>query len=147
MAKSAKDKDKQIDQKLRAAGLKVTQARLSILSILSQKHGPFSADEIYQLVHASKKTAAIDKVTVYRCLTKFEELGLVSACDFGDGTARYEIKHEDHHHHHLICRICKRIEEIPLCPMDDIPLRLPKTGYKDISHRLEFFGICPKCSE
>lgn len=131
---------------LRDANLKVTQPRLAILDLMIGEHGPFTTDELHAKLSTSKAGVACDVVTIYRCLAKFESLGLITRCDFGDGSVRYELRTKDHHHHHIICRQCKRVEPLPTCPVEDNTIKLPKTGFRDVSHRLEFFGVCPDCN-
>jgi Fur family ferric uptake transcriptional regulator len=132
---------------IRGAGLKVTKPRIAILEVLIKDHGPFAAEEIFSKLSTPKNAISCDVVTIYRCLTKFESLGLISRCDFGDGSIRYELRSKDHHHHHIICRICKRVEPLNKCPVEDRAIQMPKMGFKDVSHRLEFFGVCPECHE
>lgn len=130
---------------LRGAGLKVTKPRLAMLDIMIREHGPFTTDELHERVSKPRAAGPCDLVTIYRCLAKFESLGLISRCDFGDGPIRYELRLKDHHHHHIICRMCKRVEPLPHCPVEDKAIRMPKMGFKDVSHQLEFFGVCPDC--
>ncbi len=130
---------------LRAGGLKVTRARLAILDVLAKEHGPFTTEEVFSRLSNTQAKGACDVVTIYRCLAKFESLGLISQCDFGDGSVRYELRAGDHHHHHIICRKCRRVESLPNCPVEDRAIKLPKMGFKEVSHRLEFFGVCPSC--
>jgi Fur family transcriptional regulator, ferric uptake regulator len=130
---------------LRGRGLKITKARLAILDLLGREHGPFTTDEVFARLSKTRSNGPFDVVTIYRCLAKFESIGLISRCDFGDGTVRYELRTSDHHHHHIICRKCKRVEALPDCPVEDRSIKLPKMGFKEVSHRLEFFGICPDC--
>jgi Fe2+ or Zn2+ uptake regulation protein len=87
-------------------------------------------------------------VTVYRSLARFHELGLVSQIDLGDGVTRYEmIDPSGHHHHHFICSQCQKIEPLTLCEVETQEHALTAAGYTGLSHRLEFFGICPACSQ
>jgi Fur family ferric uptake transcriptional regulator len=130
---------------LRANGLKITKARVAILDLLAREHGPFTTEEVFARLSKSKTNGHCDVVTIYRCLAKFESLGLINRCDFGDGSVRYELRTRDHHHHHIICRKCKRVEALPDCPVEDRSIKLPKMGFKEVSHRLEFFGVCPEC--
>ena len=58
---------------------------------------------------------------------------------------RYEFNHGDHHHHHLICRICQKVETLDLCVVDALERLVKQRGYAEITHQLEFFGICPDC--
>lgn len=98
---------------LRAAGLKVTKPRRALLGILTEEHGPFTTEELHTRISMSPAAGPCDLVTIYRCLAKFEALGLISRCDFGDGVTRYELCSKNHHHHHIICRMCKRAEPPP----------------------------------
>lgn len=129
---------------LRLANLKVTKARVAILDLLSEHHGPFTAEELHTQLTSERKIASCDVVTVYRCLAKLEAVQLVTSCDFGDGSIRYELRTMEHHHH-IICRKCKSVKPLPQCPIDDRTLKIPQMGFNNISHKLEFFGICPKC--
>ncbi len=127
---------------LEKASLKKTKGREALLKVLVNQHGPFSVDELHHFVKKQK----VDLVTVYRCLTAFETIGLVRRCDFGDGIARYEIQlNSGHHHHHVICRICRRSENMDDCEVTQLEKTIEKKGYSKISHNLEFFGICTDC--
>jgi len=129
---------------LRVAKLKVTQPRLAILDVMISEHGPFTTDELHAKLSSPRSNSPCDVVTIYRCLAKFENLGLINRCDFGDGSVRYELRNKDHHHH-IICRQCKRVEPLAKCPVEDRVIQMPNLGFKDVSHRLEFFGVCPEC--
>jgi Fur family ferric uptake transcriptional regulator len=126
---------------LEKAGLRQTQPRISILKILIGDHGPFSVDEVR--VRAGNKD--LDRVTVHRCLVTFEELGLVRRCELGDSMSRYEYSTSDHHHHHVICKICRKIENIDECIPETLLNKIRSMGYENISHSLEFFAICKHC--
>ncbi|MCM0606579.1 MAG: transcriptional repressor [Xanthomonadaceae bacterium] len=131
---------------LRAAGLKVTPIRIHILELLAKDHQLLSIEGI----HSSLKKGTADFVTVYRCIRKFEEVGILTSVALGDGLIRYELREDthskdSHHHHHLICRICKVVELIQECTIKQIPPWLKKLGYSELDHRLDFFGVCPKC--
>ena len=141
MKKNARPIPDSLHTRMKDNNLKMTSARKSMLELLLYEHGPFSCEEVFERLQ--KKRELCDLVTVYRSLAKLEEVGIIERCDFGDGKTRYEIQHEDHHHHHIICKVCKRIETIQACKIPDtIPTKL---GFKEISHKLEFFGICPSC--
>lgn len=132
----------EIVEKLKRSGLKLTKPRQAILGVLVENHGPFTAEEIHKLV--TKRVC--DQATIYRCLASLEEANLIVRCEFGDGTARFEIAELDgHHHHHLICNKCKHVEIIEDCQFAAIDRTARKHGFSDISHKLEFFGTCPKC--
>ena len=128
---------------LQKASLSRTKGREALLKILLEKHGPFSVEELHGFIRKQR----VDIVTVYRCLTVFEKAHLVRRCDFGDGIARYEFNQGSHHHHHVICRICRRTESIEDCELARLEALVAARGYLDVSHNLEFFGICAKCQK
>ena len=73
---------------------------------------------------------------------------MVKRFDFGDGVARFELVREgdDGHHHHLVCTRCAGIVEIEDCSLTELEARIAvRNGFKSVTHRLEFFGICPSC--
>lgn len=127
---------------LKEAGLKRTKTREVLLDFLAAEHGPFSIEEISE----QNRAEDLDLVTVYRCMAAFEKVALVRRCDFGDGVARYEFQLDPrHHHHHVICRTCRRSESLESCKLPSYESRLKALGYSDITHSLEFFGICKNC--
>jgi Fur family ferric uptake transcriptional regulator len=139
----AKEKLSELLEGMRRAQLRVTEPRKAILQILLGDHGPFTAEEIFQQI----PKRVCDLATIYRSLNSLEEVGFVRRCEFGDGSARYEMGElkDEHHHHHVICRKCKRIEVLDDCELKEIDRFAKKLGYSGISHSLEFFGFCPKC--
>ena len=49
-------------------------------------------------------------------------------------------------HYHIRCDYCGRVENAPIESLDNIENAVRKINdYSTIGHRLEFFGICPKC--
>lgn len=99
-------------------------------------------------IFAALPKGEVDLATVYRSIHLLEEMGLVKRYDFGDGTARFELLAEgdDGHHHHLVCTQCAKVVEIEECFTEELENRIAmRNGFKAISHKLEFFGICPDC--
>jgi Fur family transcriptional regulator, ferric uptake regulator len=129
-------------EQLRAHEMRVTEPRKAMLTILTREHGPFSAEEL----HHKLKGRECDVVTVYRSLQAMEEIGVVRRCDFGDGTYRYEINHGEHHHHHIVCRVCRKVQVLEQCVVGKLERMAKEMGYENITHTLEMFGVCAKCS-
>lgn len=126
---------------LNARSQRITSSRLEILAILKSNHNPLTMSEIHKKIRNTK----IDLATVYRTINLFTGLGIVNEIDFKDEFKRYELIYDRHHHHHIVCRKCKRIENVEACILDDVEKLLNKKGYSEISHSLEFFGICENC--
>lgn len=123
--------------------LKLTEPRKAILQILSKQHGPFTAEEIHKLI--SRRVC--DQATVYRTLTRLVQVGILRRCEFGDGSARFELAAPGTHHHHVICNKCKRIEIVDNHEIEKIDKFPRDLGFSNVSHILEFFGICPQCKK
>lgn len=137
-------------KRLQIAGHKLTQTRQNLLKSMMDFVGPFSAEDLYSKGRRGSKSKTCDLVTVYRSLNTFAELGILSRVDFGDGVARYEILSPDgSHHHHIVCTVCRKIEPLTGCGNGSIERQeksLAEAGYSQLSHRLEFFGVCPDCN-
>jgi Fe2+ or Zn2+ uptake regulation protein len=126
---------------LNSRSQRITAPRLEILGILKSNHDPLTMSEI----HGKIKNKKIDLATVYRTINLFAELGIVNEIDFKDEFKRYELVYDRHHHHHIVCRKCKRVENVETCVLEDLEKLLNKKGYSEISHSLEFFGLCENC--
>lgn len=122
---------------------RVTTPRLEVMSVLKSNHKPLTISEI----HDKLKKKRIDLATVYRTLNLFTQLGIVNEIDFKDEFKRYELIYDRHHHHHIVCKICKRVENVETCILDELEKLIEKKGFSDITHSLEFFGICKNCKE
>lgn len=128
---------------LRRLGHRITAPRKALLSVLTQEHGPFTADELHKRLPAD----LCDPVTVYRCIATLEEANLVRRCDFGDGMYRYEFNTGEHHHHHVICRSCGSVVTLDVCFADGLERMVRQMGYSNVTHTLEIFGICAGCQD
>lgn len=129
---------------LKKAGLRCSLARLWLLETLQDADCALSAEEIFSRLPAQ----TCDLATLYRNLNSLVEARLVDRLDFGENRARFELVHEgDHHHHHLICRRCHRLELIEGCFLSHKAPKKSLKGFKDLSHKIEFYGLCPNCQE
>ena len=133
-----------LTERLRRKSRKLTAPRNAILEILRQHRHPMSNKEIFEALHKGE----CDLATVYRSMHLLEEMGMVKRFDFGDGVARFELLEEgdDGHHHHLVCTQCAEVIEIDECFSREVEEKIAaRSGFKAVTHKLEFFGICPGC--
>jgi Fur family transcriptional regulator, ferric uptake regulator len=134
----------QLAERLRRKSRKVTGPRQAILRLLREQPHPLSNREI----HDALPPRDCDLATIYRSMHLLESMGMVKRFDLGDGVARYELLEEgdDGHHHHLVCTRCAGVVEIDECGMQGLERRIAtRNGFAGVTHRLEFFGICPDC--
>ncbi len=130
--------------RLRRRDFKLTRPRRAVLAALQTQRRPLAIKEIF----AELRPGACDLASVYRSIRALETAGVVKAFEFGDGIQRYELLAEgdDGHHHHLICTRCASVTEIDECDLRELELRLATSkGFRAVTHRLEFFGVCPAC--
>jgi Fur family ferric uptake transcriptional regulator len=133
-----------LTSRLRREARKITGPRAAILEILRHHPHPLTNKEIFSELPAGE----CDLATIYRAMQMLEKLGMVKRFDFGDGAARFELVGEgdDGHHHHLICTRCAEVVEIAECFPAEIESRIARAnGFTAVTHRLEFFGLCPDC--
>lgn len=136
----------ELSDRLRRKARKVTGARRAILQVLRAQPHPLSIKEIFSALPSKD----CDLATVYRSMHLLEEMGMVKRFDFGEGLSRYELLSEgdDGHHHHLVCTNCAGVVELDECVMKELEERIAASnGFKAVTHRLEFFGICPACQQ
>ena len=132
-----------LTDQLRRRALKITGPRKRILDLLRNHPHPMTNKEVYAALGEG-----CDLATIYRSMHMLEGMGMVKRYDFGDGIARFELvaEGEDDHHHHLICRECSKIVEIDECFPSEFEAQIAAaSGYREVSHKLEFFGVCPTC--
>jgi Fur family transcriptional regulator, ferric uptake regulator len=133
-----------LTRRLRGQTRKVTGQREAILEILRQHPHPLTNKDIL----AALPRGLCDLATIYRTLHLLEKMGMVKRFDFSDGVARYELLGEDDdgHHHHLVCMRCGAVVRIEECFLQEIESRIAATnGFTAVTHKLEFFGLCPHC--
>ena len=135
----------QMITKLKESDYRITPQRLTILKILASSDGHPSVETIYQKVRRDFPTTSL--ATVYKTLTVMKEIGEVLELGFGDGSNRYDGS-KPYPHPHLICTKCGKIKDPDLETLNDMARELAReTGFRIMSHRLDFFGICPECQK
>ena len=79
---------------------------------------------------------------------QFAEKGLVQRTVGDDGVAYYALPEEHRHQHQLTCSRCGASVPVEGCPVEALASRLAvTTGFQITGHRLELYGLCPKCAE
>lgn len=127
-----------LEQKCIEAGLKMTEPRRAVLSVLAHAHDHPSVEDVYD--RARRKDPSISIATVYRTLSLLDELGLVFKHDFNDTDhARYEVNTE--HHHHLIDIDTGKVIEFQNDEIEEMKKNIAKElGYDLVECRLELYG-------
>ena len=131
-------------KRCREAGLRRTKALEELLATLLEKNRPMTLAELT----VSKRLAEqCDKATVFRLLQRLVSHGIVRRLGLHERAAYFTLLVPGKHSDYLICIRCGRIESIQApCPVHQLEDEIrEKTGYRNLYHELEFFGVCPKC--
>lgn len=148
------EKIDQFKEELQSHGLRITNSRLAVFTILENSKKEFlSPDEIFEAIKQSKLKTC-DRASVYRVLKSLEEIGLVNVSHFQGEASKYKIHlhnddchHcDDDHQHYFKCIKCKSVESIGDCLFEKQLKDLTKKGYVSLSHHFEVSGFCPKCN-
>ncbi|MBK8135567.1 MAG: transcriptional repressor [Chloroflexi bacterium] len=128
---------------LRTAGHRVTRQRILILDAVCEGNSHSTLGEIFARVRV--KDYSIDRSTLYRTLKLYVDLGLVLSAEPGDGETYYEIA-GPHRHHHLICRRCRKEQEIEHNVVKLMFDQLTEVyAFSADSDHLVIMGMCQAC--
>jgi Fur family ferric uptake transcriptional regulator len=124
--------------------MRMTRQRRVILDELRKMHTHPTADELYQGVR--RRIPSISLATVYRNLKLLASTGFITEMQTVGAQRRYEGNVDNHYH--LMCVACGRVDDATVPPDHDLQEAVDRTtGYKILSHRIEFLGVCPECSK
>ncbi|MDD2913432.1 MAG: transcriptional repressor [Candidatus Pacebacteria bacterium] len=135
---------KEIHQKIKAKGGRVTKARKAIVSVLFDSNCMLSSSQIISKL--KEKRTVPSRTTMYR-----ELLFLIKNNIIVKNTALkkdyFEIVKD--HHHHLICLNCNSFKKIAV--YNDLIKKEKeisrKNNFKIINHSFDFYGLCHKCQK
>jgi Fur family peroxide stress response transcriptional regulator len=119
--------------------------RIAILEILAVSTGHPNVEQVYESVKADFPTTSL--ATVYKTVTLLKEMGEILELGFGNDGNRYD-GNKPYPHPHLVCVKCKKIIDPEVVALDELSRQVASTtGFRIVSHRLDFYGICPQCQE
>lgn len=142
--RSLANKKSKAERLLRKHNLKVTIPRLSVLSVISEKETATSQPDLEKILGKS-----VDRVTLYRVLSVFEEKGILHKIFDLHGTATYALCSDDcpehihsEEHVHFTCSKCNSV----YC-LDEVTLpaiKVPK-GFQLDMVGINAVGVCAHC--
>ena len=128
---------------LKGQGHRITPQRLAILKILAKSENHPEVEWIYRKIKNKFPTTSL--ATVYKTISLLKELGEVLELGFADQGSRYD-GNRPKPHPHIICTSCGAIVDPEFSTMEKLAEEMAeKSGYEITNHRLDFFGLCPKC--
>jgi len=129
---------------LKHPNFRMTRQRKVILEELRKVDTHPSADEVYEMVR--KRLPRISLGTVYRNLEILSDSGDIQKLEPGCSLKRFDGNPAEHCH--IRCIRCDRIADVPMASDLEIDLeRVDSTDFEIVGHRLEFLGLCPRCSD
>lgn len=131
--------------RLREAGHKLTNARLTVLGVLEDSGGHITSAEVLDKVEAVD--SSIGRASVFRTLDLLTSLSIIRPTYLNSSMTPTYVLMPDGHHHHIVCTNCNRIIEFENCGLGEIAAELEERLHVKLTgHLLEFYGLCEKCS-
>jgi Fur family transcriptional regulator, ferric uptake regulator len=132
-------------EQLRAAGIKVTSARVRVFDALAAAHQPLCHAELDTRLAATGE-AALDRVTLYRVLDALVACGLAAKSMDNRGVFRFATvaaRQQHAGHAHFRCTDCGSV----FC-LDTVPPPAPKLprGFQLVEVELDVSGTCVNCA-
>jgi Fur family ferric uptake transcriptional regulator len=132
---------------LSAHGLRRTQPRVAVLSVLRPADTHLSVNDIHHrlIQAASAETPPPDLATVYRTVGTLVEHGVLHALAIEGGVSTYGMAH--HPHHHAVCTACGTIIEVPAPQLTAALQKAIEGSAFHLSEQagLTLHGLCPQC--
>ena len=143
--KSPQNRLDAIIAKLRERQCRITPQRVAILKIFLNSSDHPSVEQVYAQVKVNFPTTSL--ATVYKTVHLLKEIGEILEIGCVGGGNRYD-GNKPYPHPHLICTRCKTIMDPDVQLLEQFTAELARTsGYRIVSHQLDFFGICPACQK
>jgi Fur family transcriptional regulator, ferric uptake regulator len=130
--------------RMRDAGHKLTNARLTVLGVLEDSGGHITSAEVLERVNAVDPS--IGRASVFRTLDLLTSLSIIRPTYLHTSLTPTYVLMPDGHHHHIICTNCNRVIEFEECALGNVEAKLEeRLGVKLTGHLLEFYGLCDHC--
>jgi Fur family peroxide stress response transcriptional regulator len=142
------DVDARLNQalsKLKEEGYRLTPQRVAVVKMLVSSEEHPSVEMVYEKVKPDFPYTSLS--TIYKIVHLLKNLGEVVELGFSEDNNRYD-GIRPYPHPHLVCVQCKKIIDPDIPVLSKLPGKVgEKTGYHIITHRLDFFGVCPVCQK
>lgn len=137
------DLDAVLREALESNGQRFTEQRAAVYRFLRATTDHPSADEVFTAVRGD--IADISLATVYKALETLVTCGLAAKLSYGDDSARYDARTDDHYHSR--CMVCSQVRDVPGDPHDILPHIDVGDGFRVQGYRVEVVGVCRACSQ
>jgi len=128
---------------LEANGQRFTEQRAAVFRFLVATTDHPTADEVFTGVRA--EIPDISLATVYKALETLVSCGLATKLTYGDGSARYDGRTDDHCHSR--CLRCGTVRDVveagPPVSLDRLQVA---ADFQVQGYRVEVVGLCAACA-
>ena len=128
------------------AGLRHTKALKVVVEALAERGVPLPLNELEKIPAVA---GVCDRTTLFRLLNRLSEHGLVRRLGLHERAAYFTLAMPGGHHDYLVCKECGSVEMLEAaCPVKALEEEVARTsGYRELYHELELYGVCPKCHD
>ena len=126
---------------LEAHGQRCTEQRSAVYRFLAGTDRHPSADEVFTVVRG--EIPDISLATVYKALETLVSCNLAMKLSYGDDSARYDARTDDHVHSR--CLRCGMVRDVAGAAPVSLPAVDPGDGFRVEGYRVEVVGICRLC--
>ena len=124
--------------------VRATRQLAAVAALRDEVAGFHPAQDVHGLLRARGDRVGL--TTVYRSLQLLADADEVDVLRLASGEVAYR-RCSEHHHHHLVCRSCGATVEVAGPAVEHWAQRVAtEHGYRDVSHTVEVFGVCPQCT-
>ena len=130
-------------ERLRRAGLRITQPRLAVLDAV-RDNSHLAADQVSDRVRS--KIGTVSTQAVYDALNTLTEHRILRRIEPAGSSMLFEINTDDNHHH-IVCRGCGAVADVP-CAVGAMPCAVPQQTHGFVIDEAEvtYWGLCPDCA-
>lgn len=132
---------KQFNDYIKSEGMRQTPERMRVLEKAMEQAVHFDVDDVYQSVI---KESRMSLATVYNTIEILCACGILRKHYIQENQAVYELS--DDRHIHLICKLCGKMEEIPLPEISSFLEGMPYGNFHPDFISANVYGVCDCCS-
>ncbi|HSU15047.1 transcriptional repressor [Longimicrobium sp.] len=133
--------DAMLRRALEAHGQRFTEQRAAVYRVLRGTCEHPTADEVFTAVRG--EIADISLATVYKALETLVSCSLAVKLTYGDDSARYDARTDDHYHSR--CLACGVVRDVA-AEATEVPHFEVGGGFRVEGYRVEVVGYCPACA-
>jgi Fur family transcriptional regulator, ferric uptake regulator len=123
-----------------------TAKQQAVLEVLDRSDRFRSAQQIHFEIR-EQRAIRIGLTSVYRILKRLADDQIVETQRAEDGETLYRLRTAPGHRHYLLCRRCGRAVAFTPAGLEQHTSRLAEQHqFTEITHYVDLYGTCPRCS-